>query len=108
MPTVNDAARITTRDGAVWRTCGGCGLLAALLPNADKCPGCDRPTATDSRPAPDGYEIAHRYAETLGRIKAWVDMARRSDAERLKIIRQLLADLDRFDAAHRKGDRGCR
>ncbi|MEU7903645.1 hypothetical protein [Actinoplanes sp. NPDC049118] len=108
MPTVNDAARITTRDGAVWRTCGGCGLLAALLPNADKCPGCDRPIVTDARPAPDVWEIAHRYAETLGRIKAWADMAHRSDAERLDNIRQFLADLDRFDGEYRTGARGCR
>lgn len=108
MPTVNDAARITTRDGAVWRTCGGCGLLAALLPNTDKCPGCDRRTGTDAQPAPDVWEIAHRYAETVGRIQAWVDMAHRSDAERLDNIRQFLADLDRFHAARRKGAGRCR
>ncbi|GAA3335458.1 hypothetical protein GCM10020358_03860 [Amorphoplanes nipponensis] len=108
MPTVNDAARITTRDGAGWRTCGGCGLLAALPPAADQCPGCDRPTATDARPAPDVWEIAHRYAETVGRIQAWVDMAHRSDAERLDNIRQFLADLDRFHAARRKGAGECR
>ena len=87
MPTVNDAARITTRDGAVWRTCAGCGLLTALPTDVDKCPACDRPTATDARPAPGVWEIAHRYADTLCRINAWADMSHWSDAERLNNIR---------------------
>ena len=108
MPTVNDAARITTRDGALWRTCGGCGLLAALLPDADMCPGCRRPTVTDAQPAPGLFEIADRYAATMGRIRAWADMPSASDAERLHKIRLFLADLDRFHAAHRKGTDGCR
>ncbi|MEU8607128.1 hypothetical protein AB0C29_03885 [Actinoplanes sp. NPDC048791] len=108
MPTVNDAARITTRDGAVWRTCAGCGLLTALPTDADKCPACDRPNAADAQRAPDVWDLVNRYAETMGRIQAWVDMAHTSDAERLDNIRQFLADLDRFQAARRKGDRGCR
>jgi hypothetical protein len=40
MPTVSNAARITAKDGAVWRTCGGCGTLAALPPDIDRCTGC--------------------------------------------------------------------
>lgn len=108
MPTVNDAARITTRDGAIWRTCGGCGLLSALPPNADKCAGCDRPTSTDARPAPDVWEVANRYAKTMGRIQAWADMPHASDAERLDNIRQILADLDRFHAARRTEAGRCR
>ena len=108
MPTVNDAARITTPSRAVWRTCGGCGLFAALTPDADKCPGCDRPTSTDAPPAPDIWETAQRYAKTMGRIQAWADMPHASDAERLDNIRQFLADLDRFHAAQRKGAGRCR
>lgn len=107
MPTVNDAARITTRDGAVWRTCGGCGLLAALVPNADKCPSCGRPATTGARPAPDVWEVAHRYAGTMGRIQAWAEMLHVSDAERLDKIREFLADLDRFHTARRKEARRC-
>jgi hypothetical protein len=47
MPTVSNAARITSRDGTIWRTCGGCGTLAALPPDVDRCatcqPGSDAP-----------------------------------------------------------------
>ncbi|MEU4220866.1 hypothetical protein [Actinoplanes sp. NPDC026623] len=108
MPTVNDAARITTSSRAVWRTCGGCGLLSALPPDADKCPSCDRPSSADAQPVPDVWEVAHRYAETMGRIQAWADMLHASDAERLDNIRRFLADLDRFNAARSKGAGGCR
>ncbi len=40
MPTVVHAARATVKDGAVWRTCAGCGLLAALPPDVTYCPAC--------------------------------------------------------------------
>jgi hypothetical protein len=40
MPTVAEAARITTPDGAVWRTCKTCGHLAALPPEVEHCEGC--------------------------------------------------------------------
>jgi hypothetical protein len=56
MPTVSNAAWITSKDGAVWRTCGGCGTLAALPPNIDRCAGCqpgDQPpsrTVVELRP----------------------------------------------------------
>jgi hypothetical protein len=48
MPTVSDAARITSKDGAVWRTCGGCGTLAALPPNLERCAGCQPDADTGS------------------------------------------------------------
>ncbi len=32
MPKVSELARVTTREGAVWRACESCGLLAALPP----------------------------------------------------------------------------
>src|SRR5690242_16964071 len=40
MPKVVDAARVTTRDGAVWRECAGCGLLAPLAPDVQHCKDC--------------------------------------------------------------------
>jgi hypothetical protein len=40
MPTVSKAARVTARAGAVWRTCGGCGILAPLSPDVDRCGDC--------------------------------------------------------------------
>src|SRR6266540_4160845 len=40
MPTVVNAARITTKDGAVWRECAGCGALAPLAPGVNHCPAC--------------------------------------------------------------------
>jgi hypothetical protein len=91
MPTVNDAARITTRDGSVWRTCAGCGLLAPLPPDVDTCPGCRRPIRHDVT----GWDTVHRYANVLGRVKAWAEsIPHVPDAERLDHIRQELAKLD--------------
>jgi hypothetical protein len=103
MPTVNDAARITISSRAVWRTCVGCGLLSALPPDTNKCSDCARAASTDMQPAPDVWQIAHRYAETMGRIQAWADMAGASDSERLDNIRRFLAELQQFHAARRKG-----
>jgi hypothetical protein len=40
MPTLSEAARVTVKNGAVWRNCGGCGTLAALPPDIDQCTGC--------------------------------------------------------------------
>jgi hypothetical protein len=51
MPTVSNAARVTSKDGAVWRTCTGCGVLAALPPDIDRCAGC-QPGAASNRPTP--------------------------------------------------------
>jgi hypothetical protein len=81
MPTVNDAARITARQSAVWRTCATCGLLLPLPPDADICPVCtDQPTVLD------------RYAVALGRIDAWANaIPNASDAERLEHIRSAVA-----------------
>jgi hypothetical protein len=81
MPTVNDAARITAKQSAVWRTCGTCGLLLPLPPDADVCPVCtNQSTALD------------RYATALGRIDAWANVIpHASDAERLEHIRSALA-----------------
>ena len=108
MPTLNDAARVTTSSRAVWRTCGGCGLLAPLTPDDEKCPGCDRPNSTDAQPAPTRWDVANQYAETMGRIQAWADMPCVSDAERLDNIRRFLAELDRFHAAQRTEAQRCR
>jgi hypothetical protein len=48
MPTVSNAARITSKDGAIWRTCGGCGALAALPPDINLCAGCQPGTDAQS------------------------------------------------------------
>jgi len=40
MPKVTELARVTTRDGAVWRACVSCGLLAALPAELTHCDGC--------------------------------------------------------------------
>jgi hypothetical protein len=44
MPTVSNAARVTSKDGAVWRTCKRCGILAALPPDVDRCANCQPAT----------------------------------------------------------------
>jgi hypothetical protein len=48
MPTVSNAAQITSKDGAVWRTCTGCGTLAALPPDLDRCTSCQPVTDASS------------------------------------------------------------
>ncbi len=35
-----EVARVTARDGAIWRTCVGCGVLSALAPEVDRCAVC--------------------------------------------------------------------
>ena len=93
MPTVVDAARITARGAAVWRTCSGCGLLS---PTTDRCLGCRRPVTdvvTDHRVT--GWDFANLYATLLGRIDAWAGLIPDvSDAERLCGIREVLKALD--------------
>lgn len=42
MPKLSDAARVSAPDGAVWRPCTGCGALAALTPDTERCPRCRR------------------------------------------------------------------
>lgn len=41
MPKVVDAARVTTKDDAVWRECVGCGRLAPLAPDVHHCEDCN-------------------------------------------------------------------
>jgi hypothetical protein len=46
MPTVANAARLTSRDTAIWRYCGCCGLLAALAPDTTLCESCSTAALT--------------------------------------------------------------
>ena len=48
MPKVSDAARVTTKDGAVWRECPCCARLAAMPPDAILCDECTGETSTRS------------------------------------------------------------
>jgi hypothetical protein len=50
MPTVSEAARITCRDGAIWRFCVSCGQLAAMAPEHTRCDPCTRPAPQRSNP----------------------------------------------------------
>jgi hypothetical protein len=40
MPKVVDAARVSVKHDAVWRTCTGCEQLAPLPPEVDRCDTC--------------------------------------------------------------------
>jgi hypothetical protein len=104
MPTVADAARVTTRDNAaVWRTCTTCGHLAPLPPTVDRCAACDQPAAAGTVSARTGWDFAHDYAAMMGRIEAWaVLIPNVSDAERLTHIRQALTSLADL---HQRGGR---
>lgn len=45
MSTLFASVRITTGAAAVWRTCGGCTVLAPLAPDQTRCRDCRRPAA---------------------------------------------------------------
>jgi hypothetical protein len=98
MPTVVDAARVTTSPSAVWRICTGCGWLAPLPPEVDRCERCTSGPDTSVDPAAEAWERIYRYAETIGRIQAWVcsnDMHGVTPQVRLAKVREALANLDR-------------
>ncbi|WP_306215013.1 hypothetical protein [Actinoplanes sp. RD1] len=99
MPTLPDPAQVNLPGRTTWRTCGTCGLNAALAPGVDTCQSCAHPTTMDTQRALTGWPLAHLYAETVGRVRAWADMAGVTDAERLDRIRQALVHLDRFHPA---------
>lgn len=101
MPKVSDAARVTTKDNSVWRTCIGCGLLKSLPAEVDRCTVCARP---DELPFPqwtaeDGWEQTRRYRMLVYRIEAWASMPHASDAERLDGIRELLLGAEQLHKA---------
>ncbi|WP_229076057.1 hypothetical protein [Actinoplanes sp. DH11] len=92
MPKVSDAARVTTKDNTVWRTCTGCSRLKPLPDQADRCDSC----ATEKPPAAtgSGWDIAYDFAELVGGIQAWAEeITDVTDAERLDHIRHLLKTL---------------
>ncbi|WP_436522560.1 hypothetical protein [Actinoplanes sp. HUAS TT8] len=91
MPKLSDAARITTKDNTIWRTCTGCGLPKSLPPEVDRCTVC---ITSDEQPFPDDQEQARRYAALVYRIEAWASMPHATDAERLDGIRQVLITAD--------------
>ena len=100
MPTVVDAARVTTKANTVWRTCTGCSRLAPLAPGIDRCPDCTPPASTNEHPADAAWDHAHRYAAAVGRIEAWaVLIPDVSDAERLAHIREALTELHEANRA---------
>ena len=37
-----EATRVSTRHDAVWRDCTGCGALAPLAPDTDRCDECTK------------------------------------------------------------------
>ena len=86
MPKVSDAARVTTRSGAIWRECTGCGVLAATTPADPACPACtsDAPLRAmcgrwlvcSRRPAINDVRNVHlSQAPDLARIAALAEIA---------------------------------
>ena len=97
MPKVVDAARVTSPSNTVWRTCDRCSQLKPLSDGVNRCNECaaiDRPPTVAEVHAATGWDIAHRYAELVGRIDAWAELIPGvSDAERLDHIRHALKTL---------------
>jgi hypothetical protein len=52
VPTVANGARVTCKDGAVWRVCASCGRLAAYAPEVYHCDDCR------AEPVPEGVATA--------------------------------------------------
>ncbi len=58
MPRLSETARLTTRDGAVWRPCAICDTFSPLPPGHEVCPACAEviqppgPTTDGGPPAP--------------------------------------------------------
>jgi hypothetical protein len=75
LTTVSDSTPDTTHARDTWHT----------------CPGCGRPARTAQQTRTDD-ELLSIYAETAGRIRAWLTMHGYSDADRLAGIREALAD----------------
>ncbi|MBB2945338.1 hypothetical protein FB565_005071 [Actinoplanes lutulentus] len=101
MPKVVDAARVTTRDNTVWRTCTECGQLRPIPDGVERCDAClqQREREALQQHALNGWEYAHRYTGVIGRIEAWALLIPNvSDAERLDHIRQALSTLDQAKA----------
>jgi hypothetical protein len=96
MPKLSDAARITTKDNTIWRTCAGCDLLKSLPPDIDRCAACADPDTrlAQNQHAQAGWDKVYQYARLVGRIEAWASMPYASDAERLDGIRQVLSAAD--------------
>jgi hypothetical protein len=96
MPTVNDAARITSRQGSVWRYCAGCALFSPLPPDTASCSNCTRPFRNSADSPPLGAsDLLYCYAAMLGRIEAWAgSIPDVDDAERLDQIRFALTALN--------------
>ena len=66
MPKVVDAARVTVKHNAVWRTCTGCGQLAPLPPQVDHCAACDPLTGLDPGAALTVAELDQARAVLVG------------------------------------------
>ncbi len=92
MPTVSNAARATTKDGAVWRTCTTCGVLAALAPDVEQCTAC-QPTTAARRSGPAVLLRAEHFASD--------DLFGISTAG--SVFAEAIADI----AHHFIGDPGC-
>ena len=63
MPTVANAARVTCKDGAVWRVCASCGLLAAYAPEVYHCDDCQ------AQPVPEFTALAADLRAAVSRSR---------------------------------------
>ena len=77
MPKVIGAARVTTKDGAVWRNCAACDVLSPLPPDVAHCPACTPISGVGlSRNQIDGYACVVCGASDTpmvpaGRLPGW-------------------------------------
>ncbi len=111
MPTVANAARVTCKDGAVWRVCASCGLLAAYAPEVYHCDDCQ------AAPVREGAVAAllalvtwhaggpARMAVAFGRLAdAYERQAAGRSGASARELAALAADLR--EAVRRLGERG--
>jgi len=55
---LSEPADPTGHDGAAWRACAGCGILAALAPGTDRCDRCGSGSGSGSGSTPTPAALA--------------------------------------------------
>ena len=60
MTSLADIAYVTSQEANVWRECGGCGVVAAMPPEVDRCDRCSTPGISARRPAQGKVRLTER------------------------------------------------
>jgi hypothetical protein len=99
MPTVSNAVRVTTRDGAIWRTCTGCDALIATAGEVDRCDTC-RAVEVPLSGEEYWFQCHLAAAQLVGAVRSLVAQGERVRAGLvLELLGETLTGYDRRCAA---------